>query len=78
MQKLILPLVVALFFTMCNQKTEAEKNAQKVIDNTQHDLDSMDRRYARIQKIMNAGDLTLERATAIVDSIDGNVAKIAP
>lgn len=60
----IILLFSILSLVSCQEKSEA----QKTIDNTQHDLDSINKRYDRIKKLMDAG-LTEEEATKKVDAM---------
>lgn len=65
MREIIFAVSIVTLISCSNEKSEA----QKTIDNTQHDLDSINKRYARIQKLIDAG-ATQEEATRIQDSID--------
>lgn len=76
MKQFILTITAIFLFTFCaNQPEKVEKTKDQItIENTQKDVDSIEKRYDQIKTFMELG-LTAEQAERAMDSINDVVKK---
>jgi len=74
MKNILVIITLILTLTSCSEKPKEKSEVSKMIEDTNHDVDSIEKRYDQIKTFMELG-LTEEQAERSVDSINDVVKK---